>query len=155
MVVVGRRHRSKRGGAVTEQSRSWDITVKIAVEAADEAGARALLGQVIAAMDITAAGTPPFVRFSDGTWATELTVAEPVFDETEDGAMSVLSTLRVNLGPVTWRGSSDTPFDPDSARAGQVEWPPGFWALAGRQETLVHPSVRAMLLQISSQGAAK
>lgn len=110
---------------------------------------------MIAAMDITAAGTPPFVRFDDGTWVTELTVAEPVFDETEEGAMNVLSTLRVNLGPVTWRGGSDTPFDPDSARAGQVEWPPGFWALAGRRETLVHPSVRAMLLQVSSQGAAK
>jgi hypothetical protein len=138
---------------VTEQSRPWDITIKIAVEAADEAGARALLNQVITTMDITAAGTPPFVRFDDGTWVTELTVAEPVFDETEDGAVDVLSTLRVNLGPVTWRGSSDTPFDPDSARAGQVEWPPGFWALAGRRETLVHPSVRAMLLQISSRGA--
>ena len=105
--------------------------------------------------NITAAGTPPFVRFDDGTWVTELTVAEPVFDETEEGAMNVLSTLRANLGPVTWRGGSDTPFDPHSARAGQVEWPPGFWALAGRRETLVHPSVRAMLLQISSQGAAK
>jgi hypothetical protein len=138
---------------VTEQSRPWDITIKIAVEAADEAGARALLNQVITTMDITAAGTPPFVRFDDGTWVTELTVAEPVFDETEDGAVDVLSTLRVNLGPVTWRGSSDIPFDPDSARAGQVEWPPGFWALAGRRETLVHPSVRAMLLQISSRGA--
>jgi hypothetical protein len=138
---------------VIEQSRPWDITIKIAVEAADEAGARALLNQVITTMDITAAGTPPFVRFDDGTWVTELTVAEPVFDETEDGAVDVLSTLRVNLGPVTWRGSSDTPFDPDSARAGQVEWPPGFWALAGRRETLVHPSVRAMLLQISSRGA--
>jgi hypothetical protein len=140
---------------VTEQSRPWDITIKIAVEAADEAGARALVDQVIAAMDITAAGTPPFVRFDDGTWVTELAVAEPVFDETEEGAMNVLSTLRVNLGPVTWRGGSDTPFDPDSARAGHVEWPPGFWALAGRRETLVHPSVRAMLLQIRSPRAAK
>jgi hypothetical protein len=146
---------SRRGGSVTEQSRPWDITIKIAVEAADEAGARALVDQVIAAMDITAAGTPPFVRFDDGTWVTELAVAEPVFDETEEGAMNVLSTLRVNLGPVTWRGGSDTPFDPDSARAGHVEWPPGFWALAGRRETLVHPSVRAMLLQIRSPRAAK
>ena len=140
---------------MTEQSRPWDITIKIAVEAADEARARALVDQVIAAMDITAAGTPPFVRFDDGTWVTELTVAEPVFDETEEGAMNVLSTLRVKVGSVTWRGGSDTAFDPDSARAGHVEWPPGFWALAGRRETLVHPSVRAMLLQISSQGAVK
>jgi hypothetical protein len=146
---------SRRGVRVTEQSRPWDITIKIAVEAADEAEARTLVDQVIAAMDITAAGTPPFVRFDDETWATELTVAEPVFDETEEGAMNVLSTLLVNLGPVTWRGGSDTPFDPDSARAGHVEWPPGFWALAGRRETLVHPSVRAMLLQIGSQAAAQ
>jgi hypothetical protein len=76
---------------VTEQPRPWDITIKIAVEAADEAGARALVDEVIAAMDITAAGTPPFVRFDDGTWVTELKVAEPVFDETEEGAMNVLS----------------------------------------------------------------
>jgi hypothetical protein len=140
---------------VTEQSRPWDVTIKIAVEAADEAGARALVDQVIAAMDITAAGTAPFVRFDDGIWAAELTVAEPVFDETEQGAMDVLATLGVNLGPVTWRGGSDTPFDPESARAGWVEWPPGFWALAGRRETLVDPSVRAMLMQISPRDAAK
>ena len=140
---------------MTEQSRPWDVTIKIAVEAAGEAGARALVDQVIAVMGITAAGTPPFARFDDGTWVTELTVAEPVFDETEEGAMNVLSTLGANLGPVTWRGGSDTPFDPDSARAAQVEWPPGFWALAGRRETLVHPSVRSMLMQISSQSAAK
>jgi hypothetical protein len=140
---------------VTERSRPWHITIKIAVDADDEAGGRALVDQVIAAMDITAAGTPPFVRFDDGTWVAELAVAEPVFDETDEGAMNVLSTLRVNLGLVTWRGGSDTPFDPDSARAGWAEWPPGFWALAGRRETLVHPSVRAMLLQISSQGAAE
>ncbi len=140
---------------MTERSRPWHVTIKIAVDAADEAGARALVDQVIAAMDITAAGTPPFVRFDDGTWATELTVAEPVFDETGHGAMDVLATLHVNLGPLTWRGGSDTPFDPDSARAGWIEWPPGFWALAGRRETLVHPSVRAMLMQISSKDAAR
>jgi hypothetical protein len=134
----------------TGHSRPWDITIKIAVKAAAEAGARAVVDQVIAAMGVMVAGTPPFVRFDDGIWATELKVTNPVFDVTEEGAMNVLSTLLADLDPVTWRGVSDSPFDPDSARAGQVEWPPGFWALAGRRETLVHPSVHAMLLQISA-----
>jgi len=48
---------------------------------------------------------------------------------------------------VQWAGHTDTPFDPESARAGQLEWPPSYWAMAGRKETLVHPSVRAVLLQ--------
>ena len=43
---------------MTEQSRPWGITIKIAVEAAEGAGARALVDQVTAAMDITAAGRP-------------------------------------------------------------------------------------------------
>jgi hypothetical protein len=132
----------------SEPPRRWEAVIKVAVEAADEAEARRVVDLVVAAMDITVAAAPPFVQFDDGTWATEMTVAEPVFDESETyGAVDVLSALTANLGPVTWRGVSDTPFDPDSARAAQEEWPPGFWALAGRRETLVQSSVRAMLLQ--------
>lgn len=143
---------------MSDLSSPWDIVVKIAVDAAGEAEARSVVDLVVRAMEITAAAPPPFVRFDDGTWVTEIRVAEPAFEDTgsgsaglqstgPEGAMSVLSSLKANLGPVTWRGVSDTPFDPDSASAGQIEWPPGFWALAGRRETLVHPSVRAMLMQ--------
>ncbi len=69
--------------------------------------------------------------------------------------MNVLFSLTVNLGAVTWRGGTDTPFDPDSAGAAQVEWPPGFWALAGRKETLIDPSVRAMVLQVRRDRTVK
>jgi hypothetical protein len=48
---------------------------------------------------------------------------------------------------VQWAGQTDTPFDPEAARAGQLEWPPSYWAMAARKEMLVHPSVRAVLLQ--------
>jgi hypothetical protein len=140
----------------SHHARPWDIVIKIAVEADGATEARSIVDLMVGAMNIAIAGTPPSVQFDDGTWVTEVQVAEPTFEHAEpNGAMSVLSTLTANLGPVTWRGISDTPFDPDSARAAQIEWPPGFWALAGRKETLVHPSVRAMLLQARSAASPK
>jgi len=33
-----------------------------------------------------------------------------------------------------------------------MKWPPSYWALAGRKETVVHPSVRAVLLQAHRTG---
>ena len=126
----------------------WDVLVKIAVEAATDAEARSIVDLVADTMRITTAGSPPLVHFDDGTWATEIHVDWPTYDEDEpDTAFSVLASVKVNLGPVSWRGASDTPDDPDSARVAQIEWPPSYWALAGRTETLVHPAVRAVLLQ--------
>ncbi len=126
----------------------WDVVIKVAVEAAEEAEARSIVDLVLGTMEVGTASTPPFVQFDDGTWATEIHVDYPTFEQVEpDDVMSVLSCLQVNLGPVTWRGVTDTPSDPDSACGGQIEWPPGYWVLAGRKETLVHPSVRAVLLQ--------
>ena len=126
----------------------WDIVIKVAVEAAEEAEARSIVAQLLGAMEVASAGPLPFVQFDDGTWAAELRVDDPTFEQVEpNGALSVLSRLTANLDPVTWRGVTDSPFDPDSSHAGQMEWPPGYWALAGRKEMVVHPSVRAVLLQ--------
>jgi hypothetical protein len=126
----------------------WDIVIKVAVEAVEEAEARFIVDLVLGTMGVATASTPPFVHFDDGTWATEIQVDYPTFEQVEpNDVMSVLSCVTANLGPVTWRGVTDTPSNPDSARAGQMEWPPGYWVLAGRKETLVHPSVRSVLLQ--------
>lgn len=59
-----------------------DIVLKIAAEA------RSIVDLVLAAMDITVAGTPPFVQFDDGTWVTEIAVAEPVFEQMEPDVAS-------------------------------------------------------------------
>jgi hypothetical protein len=134
---------------VSEPSSRWDVVIKVAVEAATEAEARAIVDLMIGAMKIATDRPPPFAQFdNDGTWATEIHVGESAFVDIEPkNALSVLSSLTVDLGPVSWRGVTDTPFDPDSARAAQLEWPPSYWALAGRKEMVVHPAVRAMLLQ--------
>lgn len=131
----------------------WDIVIKVAVDAAGEAEARSVVDLVFGAMGVAPAITPPFVQFDDGTWATEIHVDDPEFDQVEpNDALSVLSCLTADLGAVTFRGVTDSPFDPDSARAGQLEWPPSYWAMSGRKETVVHPSVRAVLLQACRTG---
>jgi hypothetical protein len=130
---------------VAETSPLWDIVIKIAVDAAAEAEAREIAGLLLGRMAVSPAGPLEFVCFDDGTWATELRVAAPGPGPSDP--ISVLSELTKDLGAVQWAGHTDTPFDPESARAGQLEWPPSYWAMAGRKETLVHPSVRAVLLQ--------
>jgi hypothetical protein len=126
----------------------WDIVIKIAVDTPEEADARSVAAVLLGRMQVTPAGAAPFIQFEDGIWVTELHVADPDFEQVEpQDPLSVLSCLTADLGSVTWTGQTDTPFDPDQARAGQLDWPPGYWSTAGRKETLVHPSVRAVLLQ--------
>jgi hypothetical protein len=133
--------------------RQWDIVIKVAVEAARETEARSIVDMLLDAMGVTSAGQPVFARFDDGTWAAEIQTSGYERAEPND-ALSVLSSLTANLGALTWLSDTDERDDRDSARAGQMEWPPGYFALAGRRETLLHPSVRAMLLQARRRDAA-
>jgi hypothetical protein len=134
---------------VPEPPPRWDIVIKVAVEATDETEARSIADMLLGRMGATTPiERPVFLQFDDGTWATEIHVDGSGFERVEpNDPLSVLSCLTVDLGPVQWVNHTDTPFDPESAHAGQMEWPPGYWALAGRKEMLVHPSVRAVLLQ--------
>ena len=101
----------------------WDVMIRIAVEAGGEAEARSLADQVLGAMEVTPAAPPPFVRFEDGSWATEVQLDDTDLPQVEpDDAFSVLSRLKMNLDPLTWRGTSDTPFDPESARVSENEF---------------------------------
>lgn len=126
----------------------WEIVIKVAVEVAGETQARSIVEMLLGEMEVTEYRMSEFVHFDDGTWATEINVDSPGYESVEpQDPLSVLSCLISNLGPVTWINQTDTPFDPESARVGQKEWPPGYWALAGRKETLLHPSVRAVLLR--------
>jgi hypothetical protein len=132
---------------VPESSPLWEIVIKIAVEAAGEPEARVIAALVLGKMAVGSAEALVFAGFDDGTWATELHVDHPGFEVQPNDPISILSSLTADLGPVQWVGNTDTPFDPESARTGYLQWPPSYWAMAGRKETLVHPAVRAVLLQ--------
>jgi hypothetical protein len=134
--------------AVSKPLRHWEIVFKIAVEAAAEAEARSIVDLVIDTMGGTTAGSPQLVPFDDGTWATEVRIDKPAYEDAEpEDALSVLLTVKMNLDPLSWHGGAGTPLDPDSARFAHIEWPPSYWSLGGRKETAVHPAVRALLLQ--------
>ena len=127
--------------------------VRAAVEAADEPEAGSIIDVLLAKMGVVPAEILIFVRLDDGAWATEVHDARG-FEEAEfSDPLSVLSCLTTELGPVTWLSGIDTPFDPESANDGKMEWPPGYWALAGRKEMLAHPSVRAVYLQAQRRHA--
>lgn len=130
------------------ESSAWEIVIKVAVAAGDEAEARSVVGLLLGRMGVALHSGAPFIRFEDGNWATEIRADGPAYERVEPtGPLSVLSCLTADLGPVTWLSATDTPFDPDSANVGRMEWPPGYWALAGRTEVACHPLVRAVLLQ--------
>ena len=131
---------------MSEPSPVWDIVIKIAIKTAEETEARWLVDMLLGKMGVTP-GTLVFVQFDDGIWAAEIYADIPGFEVEPNDPLSVLSRLKAELGPVQWVSHIDTPGDPESARDGQLQWPPSYWMMAGRPETLVHPSVHAMLLR--------
>jgi hypothetical protein len=134
-------------------SSPWDIVIKVAVDVSAETEARSIVDTLLEKMVVTPTEAPVFARLEDGIWASEIHTSG--YEDVEpDDALSVLSCLAVDLGPLTWLNATGRRDDPDSARAGQMEWPPGYFALAGRRETLLHPSVRAVLLQTRRRDAA-
>jgi hypothetical protein len=139
---------SGRGGAMSEQPPSWDVVIRIAITTDNESKAHLMVDKLLDKMAVTPVGTPIFVHYDDGTWAAEIHTDPSRFENiVPNDPLTVLSCLTGEFGPLMWRSDTDTPFDPDSARAGQMEWPPGYWALSGRKEVLMHPSVRSVLLR--------
>jgi len=68
---------------VSEPSPLWNIVIKIAVEAAGKTEARAIAGLLLGRMEVAPAEALVFVHFDDGTWATELRVDDPGFEQVE------------------------------------------------------------------------
>jgi hypothetical protein len=131
----------------------WDIVINVAVDTAEETEAHSIVGRLLDTMGVSSDGPPVFTRYEDGIWVAEIHTSG--YEEVEPSdVLSVLSCLTVNLGTLTWVNATDRPDDPDSALAGLMEWPPGYFALAGRRETLLHPSVRAVMLRGRRRDAA-
>jgi hypothetical protein len=114
------------------------------VTAEDEA--RSLVDVILGRMGIGLAAALAFVRLDDGVWAAQADSAG--FEWAGDDALTVISRLVSDLGPVTWVSQSAKPPDPDSVPLGQMDWPPGYFALGGRKEAIIDPAVRAVQVQV-------
>jgi hypothetical protein len=128
-----------------EREARWALAVRFAIEADTEAEARVILGQALDRLDgelaLQVEPTITPLRIRDGIWVatlapdlTGLVSFEP--DDARNRCRFVSSHFGVG---VTWT-SRDTE---DGAR---WDWPPDIWSRTTRDDVLLHPAVRAVMI---------
>jgi len=128
-----------------EREARWALSVRFAIEAASEADARAILGQVLASSDreLPVHGEPTItpLRRQDGIWVAtlmpDLTVLESVEpDDARNRCRYVSSHFGAGAG---WMSR-------DTGRAARWDWPSDFWSRSPEDDVLQHPAVRAVMI---------
>ena len=136
-----------------EREERWAVSVLLAIEAASEAGARAIIGQVLGSLDreLPLQGEPTVtpLRLRDGIWVatlrpdlTVLSSVEP--DDAENRCRYVSSHFPVG---VTWVSRY-------AEGAARWDWPPDIWSRQpGRDDVLLHPAVQAVMILCEARQA--
>jgi hypothetical protein len=131
----------------------WLVRLRLAIDADDADRAREIAEQVLHKMDVSAAGEPQVTRSAGRAqyWnvviAVNMSGLRPI---TPDDASTCFRYVTRNLTGVRFTGPAA-----DSRRSGLWEWLPDSWQLAGQQQELAHPAVRAAGIQIlAGQGRA-
>jgi hypothetical protein len=127
----------------------WSAGVMLAIDAGSEQEARAIAGEVLDQMDVTATirsdrtGPVP-----EGLWTVTARVDLADVTVEPDNAENRLSYMSRNLEGVTW--VSKTTGDIRAVR----QWPPDIWGRqAGADDVLVHPAIRAVRIWASADEA--
>jgi hypothetical protein len=126
----------------------WTVQAQFAIEAADEQEALAIGQAVFQQLDAPLTDPLHARQSRQKVWTitgeldlSGLPMIEP------DTAHTRIAFLKRNLGEVTWRVART-----DDLHEAQ-EWPPGFWAERPEaDDMLVHPAVRAALIQANASG---
>jgi hypothetical protein len=128
-----------------EREARWALSVRFAIEAASEADARSILGQVLASFDreLPVYGEPAItpLRRRDGMWVAtlmpDLTVLESVEpDDARNRCRYVSSHFGVGVGWISR----------DTDRAARWDWPSDIWSRSPEDDVLLHPAVRAVMI---------
>jgi hypothetical protein len=128
----------------------WTVLARLAVEAAGEPEARAILDDILAEMDVVLEAEPVAGPFGDRFWVLEAELDMSGLESAEpDDAVTRISYVTRNLTGLTWLNRARP-----GERDGSLAWPPGFWAMSGREEALVHPAVRAAVMSLRGDLAA-
>jgi hypothetical protein len=132
--------------ATAEREAHWPLTVRFAVEAASEAEARTITGQVLARLDreLPLQGEPTIapLRLRDGIWVATLKPDLTVLSSVEpDDAPNRCRYVSSHFGPgVTW-------ISRDSEHGARWDWPPDIWTRQpGQDDVLLHPAVQAVMI---------
>jgi hypothetical protein len=146
----GQRLESKEGRvSIPVQGKSdsgWTVTVRFAVDAADETEARSIVSGVLEKMEVLPSKRLVTAREGERTWTVEAELNLSGLEKIDpDDARSRLQYVTRNLGGLTWRVVRA------DERQGKFEWPPSFWAMSRRDEVLVHPAIKAADVQASAE----
>ena len=128
-----------------ERGARWALSVRFAIEAASDAGARAILGQVLARLErelpVQDEPTITPLRRQEDIWVamlmpdlTVLAVVEP--DDATNRCRYVSSHFGVGVG---WMSR-------DTERAARWDWPPDIWSRSPEDDVLLHPAVQAVMI---------
>ena len=130
---------------------NWTVKLRLAIDAEDEAEARAIAGEVIQAMDVAVASGLQVTRSASCRpfWniVTDLDLSA-AGDVTPDDALTRFRYVIRNLPDVTFMSPRS-----DDERSGLYQWLPDEWNTALNYEELAHPAVRAAGIFISAHPA--
>jgi len=130
---------------------NWTVKLRLAIDADDEPGARAIAGEVIQAMDVAVANELQVTRSVSRRpyWniVTDLDLS-PAGNVTPDDALTRFRYVIRNLPGVTFISPRA-----DDERTGMYQWLPDEWSMARNYEQLVHPAVRAAGIYVSADPA--
>jgi hypothetical protein len=138
---------AESAGAMTpaEREAHWSLSVRFAIEAASEVGARVTLGQVLARLDrelpLLSEPTIAPLRIRDGIWVvtlrpdlTGLASVEP------DDARNRCRYISGHFGgDVTWMSRH-------AEHAERWDWPPDIWSRTPKDDVLLDPAVQAVMI---------
>lgn len=128
-----------------EREARWALSVRFAIEAASEAGARATLSQLLARLEreLPVQDEPTITPLGrrEGIWVatlmpdlTVLAAVEP--DDATNRCRYVSSHFGVGIG---WTSR-------DTERAARWDWPPDIWSRSPEDDVLLHPAVQAVMI---------
>jgi hypothetical protein len=125
---------------------SWNVKLRLAIDADNADEARAIAGEVWRKMEVTAAAEPQITRSEGRTphWNVitdlDLSALESI---TPDDAVTRFRYVIRNLPAVVFTGS-----ETGDRRSGLWQWLPDSWELAWQDQELAHPAVRAAGIRI-------
>lgn len=131
----------------SRSARDWTVKLRLAIDADDESGARAIAGEVIRAMDVVANElhvTRSATRRPFWDIVTDLDLS-PAGKVTPDDALTRFRYVIRNVPGVTFMSPRG-----DDARTGLYQWLPDEWNTAKNHEELAHPAVRAAGIYIAA-----
>jgi hypothetical protein len=137
-----------------EREARWRLSLRFAIEAASEEEARAVLGEALARLDgeLPLRGAPAIhprhPRRPDRIWVADLAPDLTRLQEIDpDDAKTRCRFVEGHFpGQVYWSLPQNT------AREAKAEWPPAVWErVPGRDNVLLHPAVRAVMIYCAAR----